>query len=428
MKKVLSIVLSVMMVAGLFAALIPVASAKPATMAEPGLLIYSEDFEGEDLTGKTNTTLTGALGWKQWIDVDDDPSTSYNDGYAAGLNGRGSASIISDKDGDKAIQLKYAGTGNTSASGGIAGDSYGWGIEFVNDNRLTGGDYILEYTARIDANSKTSTGNGIGFRNNRCWGYTSSLVGSGDDKLTVNNGMTYQIHIKHNGQTDSHLKVNSTTAETGKDSASKYLTNIEGTAAEGQSDIIGLTHTFRTVVSATEGVHTYVKTADGEWAYYFGMGATPISKFAANANRIGSGVILRIAQNVTATIDDMAVYTIRDASTPVVEMVGSQNSVAEDGYCDFRLVGSVSNGENVKYAGFITSVNGGEEKKVYLKYAYASISTNYGDDALTAPDDGFFGALEVTDCPVETTFVTKFFVEYEDGSMLISEPKTLTYQ
>ena len=116
MKKIISIVLSVMMIAGLFVTLIPVVSAKPATMAEPGLLVYSEDFEGDNLTGKTDNALTQALGWKQWNDEE-----CTVEGYMSGLNGRGVASIV-EANGSTAIQMTYKGQGGI---GTASGDSYG---------------------------------------------------------------------------------------------------------------------------------------------------------------------------------------------------------------------------------------------------------------------------------------------------------------
>ena len=104
-----------------------------------------------------------------------------------------------------------------------------------------------------------------------------------------------------------------------------------------------------------------------------------------------------------------------------VKMIGFQTSVAEDGKYSLRMIGSVSDQTNVVSAGFILTVNGGEERTVYLEYAYQTISTDFGNDSYSAPEGGFLGALAIHGCPIDTEFTAKFFVEYRDGTVITSE-------
>ena len=404
MKKVLSILLCVMMVAGLFVALIPTASAKPATIAEAGQLIYSEDFEGENLSGKTDNTLTKALGWVQWND-----SGSYTkEGYMNGLNGRGVASIVDDN-GNKSIQMQFKGDGGLS---GATGDAYGWGIEVTNDPRLAGGNYIIDYTATIV--SETDSGaQGIGWRNNRCYGYDRDWITSG--ATAANTGATYHVHIKSTGAYDMHLKATNTTY-TGVDASSASLGNL-----------IGVTNTYRTVVSATEGIHTYV-WKNGAWSYYFGMKDNSTAQFATDADTIGSGLVLRVCRGVTAKFDNIAVYTIKEPFHPTVDTVGFQTTVAQNERFGLRLIGSVSDSTDVKSAGFKLSLNGGAEKTVYLHYAYKSISTNYGSGSMVAPADGFLGALTINNCPQDSKIAARFFVIGTDGTEIIGDTIYAAYR
>ncbi len=299
------------------------------------LLIYSEDFEGSELSDKSDLELTRALGWTQWIDVPDTDEHSYDEGYVMGLNGWGYASIEEEYDVDAnlnnhCIRLTYGGNTDLNTTEGAyrTGDDYGWGIQFVNDELLTGGDYILEYTLKIDQSSDVIGARGVGFRNNRCWAYMSSLVGTDVDFATMVEGMTYQTQIKYDGRYDMHLK-ESNELFLGSSASSHNLTQISGLDCTDNWHILGYSNSFRTIVNSTKGVHTYVKNHSGEWVYYFGMDASQIDAFANSANLIGSGVIMRIATGVSATLDDIAVYSVLDGNIPVIEV--PQNQVVADG-------------------------------------------------------------------------------------------------
>ena len=271
---------------------------------------------------------------------------------------------------------------------------------------------MIDYTANI-VSETDSAARGIGWRNNRCYGYDKDWITEG--ATAANTGATYHVQIKSTGAYDMHLKATNGTT----------YSNVDSSSA-GLGSVIGLTNTYRTVVSSTEGIHTYV-LKDGVWTYYFGMNANAITQFGKDASGIGAGLILRVCQGVTVTFDDIAVYTIKDENTPAVDMVGFQTSDPIDDICNFRLVGSVTDETDVKCAGFLVSVNGGEEKKVYLHYAYQSITADYGSESLSAPDGGFLGALEVKNCPTDTAFTAKFFVEYADGATLVSPSIDATY-
>ncbi len=389
---------------------------KPLTMAKPGYRIYSENFEGENLEGKTDNALTKALGYKQWADDGLDDMDTLKANYMKGLNGAGKASINTDKSGNHVLTLNSITWAPDLEKTKPLGDAYGWSMKVFDDARLEGGNYIIEYTATFL--SASNTGNGFSFRNDRCYGYDTDYT----DNTTPKNGITYQPHIMPSGKTGSQFK--------GTTSGAGGGWNQPNASSITLGNLINVTNTYRTVVSAADGVHTYV-LQDGEWTYYFGMSADAVLQFASDAGKedvgIGSGLVLALRDGTTATFDDISVYTIKDASTPDVKMEGSQNTIAQGSFCDFRLVGSISDSTDVKYAGFLVSVNDAAEKQVYIKYAYASITTNFGNGSLNAPENGFLGALEITGCPITTKFTVRFFVEYNDGTMLISNETTAVY-
>lgn len=468
MKKALSILLSVMMVAGLFVALIPTASAADYTaldaanapaMPDTGLLVYSEDFEGEDLAGLENVVYTGVdpedegktivtgytteltkkLGWVT-ADNLDTPADSYDEGIV----GYGTASIVpddaEDESSNKRIQMSMK-------KGEPTGSNFGWSTKIVDNDRLAGGDYVVEYTLTLDGCTLTG-GNGFTIRNNAPWNRVEGLVDM-DGNGAFEADACYAIHLKRNTRMDMHFRAanSNTTVKTyywnnlgmshkASGAASgdglagipglnyNELEVVSGATSDGSDrveSLIGATNTFRTVVSKTDGVQTYVYDLDNDtWVWCFGMDEAAKAAFAANAATIGSGINFVVRNGVTLSLDDINVYTIKDEAEPKVSMEGWQTAPNADAtLIDTRFVAKVENLaalDEVKQVMYEIMV---EETlaEVWLEYAYTSISADYGDTTYTAEADELFTALHVTGCPKGTTFLITPIVTLSDGAV-----------
>lgn len=454
MKKFLSVLISVMMVAGLFVALIPSASAVTVTndsaalkMPEDiGQPLYTEDFEGENLyngeTALADHALTKALGWKQAEDI---ASVTVNgethDAYAQeGLAGTGTATLKSNATNtDHSIQLKME----------EQPDGYGWGIQFVNDERLAGGNYIVEFTMVIDSVPTTSNW-GINFRNNHPWQYKTA-TGVNSSVLPAEDVFAYNIQIKRNGLWDCHLKPNSTTGFAsgdvleGADSTANWLGGIEGTnsgtagelndtyLADDANSILGCENTFRMVVDASAGVHMFVLNQNTrEWMYYFGMDETSRTAFAQNVNKLGSGINLIVRSDVTWSVDDISVYSYGTETS--VKLLGYQTTSLHNATHDVRFIagvknaGAVSMGFNIQYSFTRDGTPVSGNKDVYCEYLYQNISTDFGDDVLNADVEGYdyFLALTVTDVPsdLDVTYTVTPFAIFEEEDVLTREDGT----
>ncbi len=138
MKKIISILLSVLMLAGCFVAMIPAVGAKNETIengnivptVEKGEQIYAENFEGANLfdaegTAYRNANLITALGWSGSLAATETTSDSVT--LAGDAN-------------DHAVEIK-------------AHQSTYLALTFVDDARLAGGDVIVEYTYKLTDNT-----------------------------------------------------------------------------------------------------------------------------------------------------------------------------------------------------------------------------------------------------------------------------------
>ena len=191
MKKIVSIFLTILMVAGLFVALIPTASAASegrktldgvSYMAPPevtkGELIMSEDFEDVDAT-LTNLDLIKALGWGYKVVTD-----ANNDGYGdSDVEWLASvkAEITDGIDGNQGLHITNTATLEQ--------------LVFASDDRLGGGDYIVEYTFKMtNASLAANSGSGIG------------ATSSGTRGSTTEQRLYWMHQIKHRGSIDQHVR------------------------------------------------------------------------------------------------------------------------------------------------------------------------------------------------------------------------------
>ncbi len=125
-------------------------------------------------------------------------------------------------------------------------------------------------------------------------------------------------------------------------------------------------------------------------------------------------------------LDDVTFYATWERNN-YAKWVGSQNSVMADNEFDLRLVGSIADLTDVKSIAFVISVNGADEKAVYLNYVYESISTDFGE-GIYKPETGYVVALEINGCPETAEFGVKVMTVYQDGSVKTSETHIVTYQ
>ena len=108
------------------------------------------------------------------------------------------------------------------------------------------------------------------------------------------------------------------------------------------------------------------------------------------------------------------------------QWVGSQNTVAENGLAQFRLVASIADVTDVKNIAFVISV-GDKVKTVYLKYFYESVTTDFGE-GIYKPETGYVVALEIPETPVDTVFTVKVVTIDANGLEMVSAAKTVTYK
>ncbi len=293
MKKALSILLSVMMVAGLFVALIPTASAaasnkanldatvKPPqyTLGEPW---YTEDFEG------VNSTLTGAdlfaaLGW----DADGTktfPSATLaiakNEGENKWVSVKGSASVI----------------------------------PVLTDDRLAGGDYYIEYTQKMIANTN-GNGQGLGVVSG---GYgTSAVVTSASTTPYGNHNLIWQWNVKERGELDTiayypgYAKSEAAYCHS-LDIAVPEDGGIAGNNnAPAAGSIQGEVIRFRIVVDADYGFSAYTLDENGNATLVACMASnTYIERWKANASSIADFFSFRILDGPTVLVDDIKVGSL----------------------------------------------------------------------------------------------------------------------
>lgn len=457
MKKFLSVLLSVMMVAGLFVAQVPTSLAATVTNETAALqmptdttLIYTEDFEGDNLyqesTPLANHALTEALGWKQAEDV---PSTVKDgvtyDAYAQeGLAGTGTATLNYDQATDNhSVQMEML----------TQPDGYGWGVQFINDERLAGGDYIVEFTMVIDEVT-TSSGWGINLRNNFPW-QNKSVSGANSSVLSQDDAIAFNYQIKRNGKWDGHFRLGSqwsaNSGVTGStDQAASWLGAIDGTnhtvesTANGDTmdgnSIIRCENTFRMVVDADLGVHMFVQhNTTGEWMYYYGMDATARAAWAQNSYKLGSGVNFIVRTQVTWSVDDLSVYTYgQEYSDKTPVLLGYQTTWLHNDTHDIRFIagvketGATSMGFHVQRSFTQNGTPVSESNDVYCNQLYESIPTDFVCDDLNAAIENYdyFIIFTVTDVSSDldiTYTVTPFAILTENGKTVTEHGEGKTY-
>ena len=413
MKKVLSVFLAVMMVAGLFVALIPTASASTKTSLsyadatpEPikKKVLYTEDFESVDssLTGKA---LRDALGW-----------TVSANAYSSEKNTPTGATskIVETENGNHAIQLFAGGTWANTC--------------ILKDERLAGGDYYIEYTQKMISNSKTD-GQGLGFVSN----------GDRSNNTTVHTATAWQMNLKERGEWDTLAYYKDAAGRVDICHSIDYdpSSNPSDNGSSTKGSIVGKEIRIRIVIDADFGMIIYTKE-DDRWVMRATMAnASTSSTWASKSATIGDEILLRLINGPTIQLDDIEIGTLYGAGESMISMTGYQTTVADQNQrFDLRFVAKASGindfstVESVHYEISIAgeAVTGSDTtfvtKNVYLNYVYESITANFGGSMLEADGDEFYTALHINGCSEGVIYKVTPIITLKDDTTIIGKQET----
>ena len=408
MKRALSILLSVMMVAGLFVALIPSATAATKTTLsqaestpEPvkNKVLYQEDFEDVDAS-LTGAELREALGWTV--------STDPHSGEKSTPSGA-TSTIVETGTNDHAIELYAGGTwGNTT---------------IFQDSRLAGGDYYIEYTQKMTENQGTD-GQGLGF------------VSNGDrtnNTTTVHGKTAWQVNLKERGDWDTLAYYEGATGRVDVCHAFDYDTSSTPSYSESDTNkrgsIVGKEIRVRIVVDADFGLIIYTQE-NGVWTLQATRAsADTTTTWAAKSASIGDQILLRLINGPTVQLDDIEIGTILGADDPAFVMQGYQTTFTNpDGSFDIRFLAkasAINDFSQIKSLHYEISLAGESvtgsnstfiTRNVYLSYFYSSVSTNLGSDQIEADGDEFYTALFLEECPAGVIYKVKPVLTFNDDT------------
>ena len=321
MKKALSILLSVMMVAGLFVALVPTASAADmyvVDMPELGEELYFNDFDRVDASLEGDALLE-ELGWYLSSNVDAD-ADGYGDTrytYEENLRdaeGNALADVLvseSYADGSQAIILQS----NATVAGGNGGS---WEtLNFIGNNKLIGGDYVIEFdymalSSHVEADNAPET-----FASSAS-GASSGPIATAKYNTATKSTVYWHYGIKSRGQTDIHCSYPG-----GTNGGKGYGGADYATAELGSETMYGMTTAqnkaikFRIVVSSTTGICAYTSNDGGDtWTQGDSMTEAHATAFAAQAQNIGAEIKWRCTSTFDTMIDNLGIYLIKDKVAP----------------------------------------------------------------------------------------------------------------
>ena len=369
---------------------IPNAADVPAPK-EKTKLIYSEDFDGDALDSSlTGSDLIRALGWYGSLGADD------------------SLSLVSEGE-NRAVSI----TANTTCLDTVC---------LLRNDALCGGDYILEYTVHLVSNSKTDP--------ERTFGFCSESATTFD----TNTNTAWRFAMKEDGTADHHLKINANKVVDGG-------TSLSVAANDGVSaSLVGSTYRVRIVVDADFGVSAYL--LNGEEATLISATDSATSAlWQTYSGSIGNELRFHILSGITATFDDIQVWTCKYIDASVPQYLGYQVSspCVENTFHDIRFIAGVqdlsASSIGMEITCHYTLINGDPTTdKVTLRAdtVYESIETDFGASAYSASEEfPYLMALELSDIPTRMTVVYEIqpFAVYqkEDGPVTVYGPThTLT--
>ena len=356
---------------------IPNASEVPA-LKEKQELLYSENFENTDYRSQTNANLIEALGWSGYLGTSD------------------SLSIV-DQNGGHALSV----TAHTTRMDTVC---------VFDDPLLAGGDYILEYTVRLVDNFKEDPERNFGF------------CSESATTFSTNTNTAWRFAIKENGTSDHHLKIDANKVSDGGNSV--VVKANDGTSPS----LVGSSYRVRIIVDSEFGVSAYL--LDGQNATLISA-TNPESSalWKQNSRTLGSELRLHILSGITATFDDIQIWTCKKVNKGLPTYLGFQVSPPrmENTEQDIRFIAGVrtlnakSMGMKVTYH-FKTDRGDpcSETKTVYADTVYESISSDFGYSTYAKTKDyPYLMALSLSDVPARmsvTYEITTFAVIEENGT------------
>ncbi len=302
MKKIISILLSVMMLAGCFVAMIPTASAKNENIANgsvvpsvtKGELLYSEDFEGANIYDAEETVLSGndliaSLGW------------------SGSVSGKNTISVVESDENHAVILKAYMSD---------------YALTFLNNEKLAGGDYIVEYTQTLRNNEKN--------HDNKFGVVTGGNASKNSGSDTVVSAMVQEQGASGISVGVPGMKLDDMTAEfhdferTGRAS---YKSEAGSTKSRVSGTTYNKTFHFRFVLDSQFGASMYVqKDGETDWTLisYANMAAEiGAVNWQKNATAIRSDVAFSILEGLAIELDNIKVYEIeRQGGETVPGFVG----------------------------------------------------------------------------------------------------------
>ena len=411
MKKVLSILLSVMMVAGLFAALIPTASALSYEDNVPNVvkkeILYFEDFEDESYQSLSGADLRAAFGWT----ASSDAGTGETSTPAAATT-----EIVETDGGNHVVELYSGGTWSNTC--------------IFSNEKLAGGDYMIEYTQKMISNLK-GDGQGIGFVSN----------GKRYNNGTANTNTAWQVNLKERGNWDTlaYYKGSGSRVDICEDIDYDPSNTTSDNGLSSNGSIVDKEIRVRIVIDADFGMTIYT-LENGAWTMQATMkNESTVSAWAEQSSYIGNQILMRLINGPTIQLDDIEIATIEDYNGPTVSMVGVQTTFPDEkGNFDVRFTALLTQIEDfskvksvhyeISYAGegITASANDFETKNVYLSYVYKTLTSNLGSTTMEAVDNAYYAALHITGCKPGVTYKVKPVITFTDNTTLTGN--TVTYQ
>lgn len=314
MKKALSILLSVMMVAGLFIALVPTASAAVVAADMPELdmenPVYFNDFDSIDSSLEGEELLT-ELGWYLSSDKDENMD-GYGDTYYdySNMTTTGEGIAVTEDYGSGAITLIHSGSAPT-------GSNSGWeNLVIVGDEKLAGGDYVIEFDIAFESTNITAeVEEGNLYRGATVGtGASCGFVSTGHYGSNTHKTMRWHYGIKSRGERDIHIAYPLTK------NASLGVSDIDYTPADYSDTTMysitagaGAMMKFRVVVSATQGISAWLSEDEGySWTQTDSMTEDQITTWQTYAHMIAKEVRWRATGGMDATIDNLGIYLFAD--------------------------------------------------------------------------------------------------------------------
>ena len=395
MKKALSLLLCLCLLTSCFVMLIPTASAAVTSngISSPrrfpkmrqAELIYSESFESENVTGATDASaLIEALGWT---------GTAFSN------------MAIQQDSGSDNHQL-YFKANNDSA------------MTVCTDDRLVGGNYVIEYTATMLTFANGADGAGMGFRSS----YKEETAG-------------WNFLAKERGNFDFHFHTSTITADNYHEEVDIAPTaeTVSGTKRTNGS-IVGEKIRFRLVIDAENGLSAYtVDQTTGEATIVVGMNEDCVASWANSSSTLNNTLMIRaINIDTSYLVDDIQIWSNKK-SAPVPRLIGYQTTAPSGGTYDVRFLAGIRlsegiDGLNTQSLGFrithSSTKSGTTKNENLVQYSpalYKTLSDNFGTVELSAVSQRYdylvFLTVKGISTDAEDSFtITPFSVIEEKGS------------